>query len=767
MLRSRGAEYVACLKERIGAEVRALSAHPARLIWTLLVTMAYLAAAGPLLHYDHAFWWHAKSWFLANYQQDYGEGPLLNQEVLLYHGINFYRLDTAPPFIVGNYPPVFPLVVSLFMRHYGLTLTAGRLVSSLSIMGAAIVAGLIVLQTTRQLLPALVAGGLLPTFSGVFYWGPLNRVDSLALFLSLCTVLVVVRYAGTRKVWWAVPLAVLTVYTRQSVVDGIFAAYVFLLFKDWRRAVAVGLATAAAILGVFLGLQAWSHGAFYVNAVVDNENAWNFGGVLGNWRNWMQASGGRFVFRLGLAGAAAGLFGAGGILWPVWLAAAVGEFATIGKTGAAVNYFFPVYAASAVCLGIFVARFRTAFRRAPFFLWPLELLLPAMLFVYIHGAPPRWATRVPLMARALTLVGSYNLAHAQVAHTGPHGDLGPSNPGNEQMIQFLHGVQGPVLSLDFPAAVQVQAGHPLQWQPFELGAVHADGRWNGQPFVQSIDDRHYALIFFHNLTGVEGYVPGALGQEIVLAVEANYTQTDTVAGYQIWRPDGAGGVAAARAAPSRTPAVAATPPRLASGVRLAAAEPKPATAGPFAEVPIYSWLNDQGVIDPGRPAAAGQSFDNGGSSFSAALFPTAGTVLVQAAGTKVAFLVPRTGTGLVSSLDLAQGASITLPQQRDVALWILEAGVNGSQNVPVTLRYAAGPAQHVQVTFTDWCGTPAPPEYPAYQAPYRLDAGGNETKPACGLFALRIPVSSARVLDSAVFGPDGNAQIVAVSAQGA
>lgn len=741
-----------------GEQARALAGHPVRLAWTLLVTAAYLAALHPLLHYDHAFWWHAKSWFHANYQVDYGEGPMLNQEILLYHGINIYRLDNAPPFIVGNYGPVFPLVASLFMHVYGQTYTAGRLVSSLSIVGSAVVIALIVLQTTRQIVPALLAGGLLPTFTGIYSWGPFNRVDSLALFLSLCTVLVVVRYAGTRKVWWAVPLAVLTVYTRQSLVDGVFAAYLYLLVRDWRRGLGVGLATAASIGAVFVGLQLWSHGGFYVNAVIDNENAWNWGSVLGNWHGWMNSSGGRFVFRLGLAGSVAGLFGTGGLLWPVWLAASAGVFATIGKVGAAINYFFPVYAASAVCLGVFVARFRGWFRRAPFFVWPLELLLPGMLFLYIHGTPPRWLARLPLAHSALALVGPYRLTRAQVAHVGPRGDLAPVNPGNVQMIHFLRGIHGPVLSLDFPAGVQVQAGHQLQWQPFELGTVHADGHWGGQAFVRSISARYYAAIFFRRLSGVDNYVHGALAEEILLAVEGNYAPAAQVAGYQVWEPTAGPHVLLAATAPRALPRPA--------GVRLSHHEPRARTLGAWHEVPLYRWLNDQAVINPGRPAVAGQSFDGDGNAFSAALFPPAGTLVVRAAGTRVPFLLPRTGTGLVSSLRLETGAVIPLPKMPAQAVWLLEAGVNGPQRVGLTLGYAHGSPQRLHVPFTDWCQQPSPPQYPAYHAPFRLDAQAARTGPPCGLFALRVPLGGAHALRSVTLAPDANAQVLALTVQG-
>lgn len=753
----------------------AVAARPLRLIWTLLISLAYIAAAHPLLAYDHAFWLHARTWFHANYQVDYGEGPLFNEEVMLLHGLDFYRLDRRPPFIVGNYPPVFPAVAALFMHFYGPTFTAGRLVSSLAIVGSAILVGLIVWQATGQVIAAWIAGGLLPTMPGIYSWGPFNRVDSLALFFSLLTVWVVVRYAGTRRVWWAVPCALLTVFTRQSMVDGIFAAYVYLLWRDWRRGLGVGVATAFGIFAGFVGLQVWTHGAFYVNAVVDNENAWNFGAVVGNWNGWM-GGGGRFIFRLGLGGAALGLAGAGSLLWPVWLAASVGVFATIGKVGAAINYFFPLYAAAVACLGVLIGRVRRVAARSPWPLWPLELLLPAMLFVFIHGQPPRWARYVPFATQALARVGPYSLRNSAVAAGGRANDLGAKNPGNVAMMHALAAIRGPVLGLDFPWGVAVQAGHTMQWQPFELGTVHADGHWNAAPFLRAIDGDYYAAVFFRNLGQVNGYLGGPLGSEVQAAMRAHYHFSRSVAGFQIWRPNRAAGIGhftLIHPAPAPRP-LAQLGGFLAGGlwtaawhalthVHIALAEPAARSVGPYREVALYRWFNVTAIGS--RGIAQQRGYDGGGNTLSAALLPPPGSHTFHAGIWNVPFLMPQGGAHRRSALGLATATHLGLPAQRTRAVWLLESGVNGAQSVRLTLVYAVGARVRRTVTFSDWCMPAAPPQVRVLTTRYRLGPSGQRTPPACGLNALRLPTAAHQVLSGLDFAATPNARIMAITLQ--
>jgi len=761
--------------------------HPLRLTWTLLVSLALFSAVWPLVHAVHGWWMHAASWgYLVNHQNDYGEGPLFNQQVImyhllfnhgnpLYHGQNIYQLGEHPPFAVGNYPPVFQFVTAIFMHFYGLTFTAGRLVSSLSIVGAAILIGLIVWEGTRQVLPAILGGGLLITMSlGIWSWGPFNRVDSNALFWSMLTVWLAVRYAGTRKVWWVLPAAVLTIYTRQSMVDGILAAFCYMLVRDWRRGVWVGVATGAAILGVFVLLQIWTHGAFYLNTVVDNENAYSFGGALSNWHRFI-AGEGRFLFPLAVAGAAAGLVGRGSVLWAIWLAGSVFVFATIGKTGAASNYYFTLEAATAACAALFVGRLRTFFRGAPFPVWPLELLLPGMLFLYVHGSPPKWLpARMPLVQQAMSLVGSYKVYESpamRAAHL--HFCKCWARPPEEGMVAYLRTVSGPVVAIDFPHAVSVQAGHQMQWQPFEFSVAYNDGTWNPAPFVAAIRDRYYAVIYGQQ---IGGYIGGAASGEIDAALRAEYHYDRTISGYQIWLPNSPPGVAPptiSQQVPKPLPALGRAVVQHVEGLPLGmwhaltrrVDPPHLKGVGAFTEVGILPQLNLIGVEQPGRAASDPQGFDGSGNFLSTKDFPRAGTFNVSAPAGRVPFFIPQSGSTVRSLVQLDGPTTVRLPAGRDTALWLLEGAANGPQRTAVTLRYASGPPGQSQVSFSDWCAAPVANETLAFRGPDRLDARGADVTPACGMFAMRIPVDTTRALDAVSFAVNPKIVLAAVTVQ--
>ncbi len=763
---------------------RQWTAHPVRLAWTLVVTAALLSAVWPLIHDARGFWVFAVHWGLFKDRQiDYGEGPLFNQEVILYHllfdhgnpayrGQTIYTLGEHPPFILGNYPPVFPLVGALFMRIFGMTFTAGRMVSTLSVYGAAILVGLIVWQGTGQVLPAILGGGVLITMPlGIGTWGPFNRVDSLALFWSMLTVFLVLRYAGTRKVWWAVPVALLTVYTRQSMVDGVFAAFCYLVVRDWRRSIAVGLVTIAAGLGLFVLLQILTHGAFYLNTVVDNENAFQWSVTLQSWHQFITHEG-LFIFPLAVAGAAAGFFGTGSVLWAVWLAGSVFVFATIGKTGAAANYYYTLEAASAACAAIFVGRFRTFFRRAPFPLWPLELIMPATLFLFVHGSPPRWLpARLPLAQRAMQLVGSYTVASSPTAALStapaPIDHQGPDTP----MIDYLRTIQGHVLAIDFPHGVVPQSGHQMQWQPFEYSVAYADGTWNPAPFIAAIRDRYYAAVISRAALG--GYISGPAAAEITAGIHAEYHYTTTISGYHIWLRN-----APPTTAPPVVPQVVPHPLSalghflllrtlgLPAAVWHALAAVRPLSTLGFTPVNIRADLNTIGVETPGVPALVPTGFDGSGNFLStAADFPPAGGFSVRADGYTVPFDIPPSGSDIRSVWRFFTPASIPLPRARDSALWLLVTGVNLTQQSRMTLQYTSGPPSTQVVSFTDWCLAPDAAETVAFRGATRLNAQGQVEAPACGMFAVRLATDPHRVLERVLFGANPNIVLAAVTVQ--
>src|SRR5215472_14969615 len=76
------------------------------------------------------------------YPLDSGEGIVLDVVRRLAGGHDVYRATlTSPPFVVTNYPPLFFVLQAPFMRLYGAAYWYGRLISEVSAVAAAVLAG--------------------------------------------------------------------------------------------------------------------------------------------------------------------------------------------------------------------------------------------------------------------------------------------------------------------------------------------------------------------------------------------------------------------------------------------------------------------------------------------------------------------------------------------------------------------------------------------------------------------------------------------------
>ena len=118
---------------------------------------------------------------------DYGEGPMLDQTLRLAQFENIYRNSfDSPPYTVSNYPPLFQLIQVPLAWIVGPAFWYGRLISILSAVSAAGLIALILHTLTRDRIAAATGGLTLLAFPYLLQGSVLNRVDALALALSLC-----------------------------------------------------------------------------------------------------------------------------------------------------------------------------------------------------------------------------------------------------------------------------------------------------------------------------------------------------------------------------------------------------------------------------------------------------------------------------------------------------------------------------------------------------------------------------------------------------
>ncbi len=138
-------------------------------------------------------------------------------------------------------------------------------------------------------------------------WGALMRVDMLGLCLGLWGLVIVQRGAGQRTVLWAALPLLLSLFVKPSLIAAPAAALLWLLLRDWRRALLLGL-----LMGVGGGLafgllHIASGGWFTMHILAANVNAWEYTLARGFWREQL------------------------GILWPLLAAAGLGLLAGVAR----------------------------------------------------------------------------------------------------------------------------------------------------------------------------------------------------------------------------------------------------------------------------------------------------------------------------------------------------------------------------------------------------------------------------------------------------
>jgi hypothetical protein len=444
------------------------------------------------------------------YPMDYGEGPLLDQTQRLGRLEGLYRADlTAPPYTVSNYPPVYPLVLSLPGRLWGPAFWYGRLLSWLSIVAAAAFVGLILRALTQDRLGAVIGGLALLAFPPVAYWSSLYRVDALALALSLGGLwLVVRRPEGRFTVLAAALLLVSAIYTRQSYgVAAPLAACVWLGHAtSWRRALALAALTGGLGAALFLALELVSGGGFSLNIVSANLNAYQAGSLAQYLTDvWT-------LMPLALAAVVAFLLLAPWFQVPSWwlvapyVLGAVVSGLTIGKVGSNVNYLIELGAGVSLSIGAMLAwqRPRRAAHAA------LALLLALDLALVVLVSPYRTVTHV-------------RLKQAEEAR---------------HLLDVVHRTPGIVLA-DEDMGLLPLDGRPIFFQPFEMTQLARTGRWDQRGFLRDIERQAFAAILIYQIPDVPLHRQ-RWTDEMLGAIERRYVLEERVGATEVYRPRSGG-----------------------------------------------------------------------------------------------------------------------------------------------------------------------------------------------------------------------------------
>jgi len=434
------------------------------------------------------------------YPLDYGEGPLLDQTVRLAQFENIYRrnIDT-PPFTITNYPPLFVAVQVPFVWLFGPALWYGRLISGLSLVAAAIFTGLLLHALTRHRLAAIIGGLLLLVIPYTAYWSVFNRVDTLALALSLGALVVLVRWPAQRwSLFLTAVLLTAAVYTRQSYgLAAPLAAFVWLLSRPPRRRAFVLAALVGSLgLGLF-GLLNWlTGGGFYFNVVTANANQFQmsrldyFLAELWGAMPYLVVGSGLFLLLAGWFRLKS---------WPLiaaYLLGAALSGLTIGKVGSNVNYFLELSAAMSLAVGALIAWQH----RYPIIRHGLVLLLALQVYLLLPGL------RYHLFTQSLL----------------------ESRSSMAEIMQLVQQADGPVLADTHMGFIPL-AGERLYLQPFEVTQLAHDGVWDQTPLLRAIERQEFPVILVLQVSTPWGQLQKInWSPQMLRQIRQHYQQTELI-----------------------------------------------------------------------------------------------------------------------------------------------------------------------------------------------------------------------------------------------
>jgi hypothetical protein len=503
------------------------------------------------------------------YQLDAEEGFLHQQAIDLSRGRSIYTPIESEPYLVGNYPPVYPLMVAGLLRGGVEGLRAGRLV----VAGSAVVVALLLIGLGQGVSGRWTAGLLAALLFGVSYefhnWSPFCRVDLTALALTLAGLFCFLTGASRGALVASAVLFVLAAYTRQTAILAPAACAAELALRDrrglvWFLATYLGLGLGAlVVLNVLLGGEFWRH------LVTHNRNEMDWSilrSILKNqvwffYRWWLVAAAAGVAFALPSAWAGRGgeerdgIPGgrAAGFVLAAYFALAAVSLSAYAKSGSAPNYSLEPLAATALLTAWALGRMAQGLESGSAVVrgWSGVGVALAALALLAHAgriAPISWGEQLPDGERVQALAAYLDERRVGWAmFSSPNPDADEVARG-DAVVAMLREAPGDVLS-ELPIFT-IAAGKPVSLQPFIMSRLAREGQWDETRLVEDLKRGRFSVILTtQDLRDVRRGVP--LTRYTPAMAEA-VTENYALAGgfppgalrtpFFIWRPnEGAGG----------------------------------------------------------------------------------------------------------------------------------------------------------------------------------------------------------------------------------
>lgn len=465
--------------------------------------------------YAGIFLFHGIALTFYPFDVDNNEAFIIYQGQRIAEGSFLYPPLDQPPYLVDNYPPVYPLVLAAQFLFAGPNFFWPRLLSLSSTVLTALLIGLWAYHLTRNRLAAFFGGLAYLSFYHVYDWGSLARVDALGILFSVLAVFLFHKQNSWKI---TIPFLLLALFTRQTLFAAPLAIFCSLFFSERRKEsytfLAVLAGTGFLLFLILIGLtygRAWSHLITY------NANEFRISDVWLYTRHWI-----RFypvwgcvplLFLLNRhwfnkpdqsSGTAPQI-----LFW--YTLFAFGEALLCGKIGSAPNYLLSLVVATSLGLGLLV---HTLIKLATISLeWKTPCLFCLLAFVFQMFVTWHW----PYTAE-------------WYAHTPIKED---KQAGQYLMLQ-LKKSPDPVLT-DLPG-IAMLAGHRPVWQPFICTQLARQKLWDQTPFLQQIETRKFSKAVFKFDLNTPEWDQESFSPEFITAIQRNYIFKQKIGRFFIYEP---------------------------------------------------------------------------------------------------------------------------------------------------------------------------------------------------------------------------------------
>ncbi|HEX7320354.1 MAG TPA: hypothetical protein VF399_08365 [bacterium] len=492
------------------------------------------------------------------YQISYPEGFLLNQAFTIAQGRPIYNGITDYPFLVANYPPVYPYLCGLFVKLFGVSFAWGRIISFLAIIACAYFIydicrnaplTLSPLRDTNHYPPhpnppptgtpnimkdpfprcpqggrkkegvqcchdergmeintnghrqraSLITSLLFLASPYVYNITTQVRVDALALFLSIFGIWFALKNINKKIMYLSALFFAAALFTKQTYAAAPIAFAVYLFFINRTRGFLFIVMTLLSYSVVFLVFNTLTAGELYRNNVLYNANPYSFLFAIKMYASLLKTH--LILITLSIAYM---------IFSPVkkhilsffsiyFIVAALVAL-SIGKIGSNVNYFLELIAAGSIVVGLCANELMENTKT--------QLILPALLIAQLI-----------LFAHLPFITGKT-----------------PSKIDREtgqRISTMIQAAPGDIISED--AGILILNNRKVLYQPFEFTQLKNQGLWDQSRFVRDIDIQKFSLLILGSDTQ-GSYDEERFTPEIVAAIANSYMLKEKIGDWYIYKP---------------------------------------------------------------------------------------------------------------------------------------------------------------------------------------------------------------------------------------